>query len=317
MLIRGKTSNLERPTLGNSRAGSRKPRRTCSKRKCGYGCTRIGICRTPFTVCDSASTSTNHSVLPKASNGIIALLSAMNSTSTNTITTQLDQTPTKRNTMPVSSTANNATASPCEQSASCCLLSLPAELRNRICEFTFATDDSTAATNLLAVAPPPFQLVCTCHQIYNEAISIYERADRDYWTTTSFFVAAMDQRKAFDLVPTFNDRKLQLIANIKIGGLGNHQEYAIVRDDGRWTGSFNGIAMRHVKVFAEGTHVAGYAPFHPYHLKRKERSWHVLTVMESDYEKAERAKRLVSRTCLTKHELTGALWSADDAFYRG
>jgi hypothetical protein len=73
--------------------------------------------------------------------------------------------------------------------ATCTLLTIPGELRNRIYEFVYDTPPATdEKVNLLETNPPSRALLQTCGQIYNEAKIFQKEAYRHYWVTSKFFI---------------------------------------------------------------------------------------------------------------------------------
>lgn len=101
--------------------------------------------------------------------------------------------------------------------ASCRLLSLPAELRNRIYELAFA-HDSEKDVDLLKAQTPSKDLVLTCRAIYAEASGVYKQAYRDFWTTSRFQMQM--QQKETDAIAKLQalaDADLDHIRTISIG----------------------------------------------------------------------------------------------------
>lgn len=73
------------------------------------------------------------------------------------------------------------------QPASCHLLSLPAELRDYICELAFTTTAGFGdPINIVDARGPSRSLAQTCQQFRAEASGIHQRAWDDYWATGHF-----------------------------------------------------------------------------------------------------------------------------------
>jgi hypothetical protein len=68
------------------------------------------------------------------------------------------------------------------------LMHLPPELRVIIYEYAFTSNDDPETVNLLDPHPPQLDLALTSREVYNEAIPIFERAYRAYWSTSGFLI---------------------------------------------------------------------------------------------------------------------------------
>jgi len=66
------------------------------------------------------------------------------------------------------------------------LLELPPELRNRLYELAFTTDDHGVSIPLFGTAGPSKALLTTCRQVYSEAHSTHKQAFRKHWKNSSF-----------------------------------------------------------------------------------------------------------------------------------
>ncbi|KAK5692252.1 hypothetical protein LTR17_025438 [Elasticomyces elasticus] len=86
--------------------------------------------------------------------------------------------------MAVSTTATAETQNAPETSG---LLTIAAELRNKIYELVFA-NDSTEPVYLVTARPPSKALVLVSRQTYEEAKQMYNKAYREYWSFTTFYI---------------------------------------------------------------------------------------------------------------------------------
>ncbi|EME82714.1 uncharacterized protein MYCFIDRAFT_196199 [Pseudocercospora fijiensis CIRAD86] len=69
------------------------------------------------------------------------------------------------------------------------LKKIPAELRNRIYELTFAPDDEqneAGEVSLCKAKSPPKDLLVTCRKIHGEAAKMYKAEHQRYWRSTKF-----------------------------------------------------------------------------------------------------------------------------------
>ncbi|KAI6836849.1 hypothetical protein KC332_g5321 [Hortaea werneckii] len=98
----------------------------------------------------------------------------------------------------------------------CGLLELPPELRNNIYELCFesAVDDKRA--NFNAPTPPGFAILQTCRQIHDEAIQIYQVADRKYWSNTHFWIEERTYKQAKAGAESMRPEKVHLMNKITI-----------------------------------------------------------------------------------------------------
>ncbi|KAK5719212.1 hypothetical protein LTR15_007735 [Elasticomyces elasticus] len=67
------------------------------------------------------------------------------------------------------------------------LLTIAAELRNKIYELVFASDD-TEVVYLLTARPPSKALVLVSRQTYEEAKQMYNKVYQEYWSLTTFYI---------------------------------------------------------------------------------------------------------------------------------
>lgn len=104
-----------------------------------------------------------------------------------------------------------------------CLLldDLPAELRNNIYEYFFATDDNGDDTIDLGALyhAPSKNILLTCRQVYEEAGQLYQEAYRTYWTNNKFRVHRSSTTCHRDLkiaIATLRDQDLQHIKDLEL-----------------------------------------------------------------------------------------------------
>ncbi|OTA33436.1 hypothetical protein BTJ68_05614 [Hortaea werneckii EXF-2000] len=110
----------------------------------------------------------------------------------------------------------------------CGLLELPPELRNNIYELCFesAVDDKRA--NFNAPTPPGFAILQTCRQIHDEAIQIYQVADRKYWSNTHFWIEERTYKQAKAGAESMRPEKVHLMNKITINA---HFHKLVMRDE--------------------------------------------------------------------------------------
>ncbi|KAI6862693.1 hypothetical protein KC323_g5361 [Hortaea werneckii] len=111
---------------------------------------------------------------------------------------------------------NHTLATPEGSQKPCGLLELPPELRNNIYELCFesAVDDKRA--NFNAPTPPGFAILQTCRQIHDEAIQIYQVADRKYWSNTHFWIEEKTYEQAKASAESMRPEKICLINKVTI-----------------------------------------------------------------------------------------------------
>lgn len=93
------------------------------------------------------------------------------------------------------------------------MLELPAELRTIIWSLAFTHND--LPINLVTAFGPSSALLCTCRQIYNEAIQIYKQAYAEYWPTGRFEISYDVTNEGLRCI---GDSKLQQLNYLKIHG---------------------------------------------------------------------------------------------------
>ncbi|GAB1731498.1 hypothetical protein NU195Hw_g1500t1 [Hortaea werneckii] len=98
----------------------------------------------------------------------------------------------------------------------CGLLELPPELRNNIYELCFESVGDSKRANFNAPTPPEFAILQTCHQIHDEAIQIYQVADREYWSNTRFWIEERTYKQAKAGAESMRSEKLHLMNKITI-----------------------------------------------------------------------------------------------------
>lgn len=86
-------------------------------------------------------------------------------------------------------------------SQTCRLLALPAELRTLIWVFTFTHEGKIDLPRARGPGPAwdaatSAALLCTCRQIQSEATSLYEKAQKQIWSTGHFIIDGRRYREA-------------------------------------------------------------------------------------------------------------------------
>ncbi|KAI7373914.1 hypothetical protein KC336_g20320 [Hortaea werneckii] len=98
----------------------------------------------------------------------------------------------------------------------CALLELPPELRNNIYELCFESIGDGKRTSFIAPTPPEFAILQTCRQIHDEAIQIYQVADREYWSNTHFWIEAETYEQVKAGAESMRSEKVRLVNEITI-----------------------------------------------------------------------------------------------------
>ncbi|KAI7154607.1 hypothetical protein KC349_g7563 [Hortaea werneckii] len=98
----------------------------------------------------------------------------------------------------------------------CGLLELPPELRNNIYELCFEPVGDENYCNFNAPKPPEFAILQTCGQIHEEAIQIYQIADREYWYKTHFWIEEETHEQVLASAKSVRSEKVHLMNRITI-----------------------------------------------------------------------------------------------------
>lgn len=111
------------------------------------------------------------------------------------------------------------------------LTKLPPELRNRIYEYVFTTDESMHKDLVAARAQgPPSDLLLTCQRVFAETTGIYQVARTSYWRDTTFYVNRNNGQQVppvRDFIDDLQDRELDLIQRIIISDDYNPKEWQL------------------------------------------------------------------------------------------
>lgn len=95
---------------------------------------------------------------------------------------------------------------------------LPAEMRNRIYEYVFATEDNGDDTIDLAAQddPPSKNILRTCRQVHAEAAQLYKKTYQAYWTSKNFFLQAREEdlRACMDTLSVYRGEDLDHINSL-------------------------------------------------------------------------------------------------------
>ena len=101
---------------------------------------------------------------------------------------------------------NPTTKTPTDDAAANCHLKrLSPELRNRIYDLVFATEETA---DLLTAKPPQGALLETCRQLYTEAHLVHKESCRKFWEETQFYVHCVEKT---DAEPGYIDTTQQAI----------------------------------------------------------------------------------------------------------
>ncbi|KAI7278386.1 hypothetical protein KC345_g6003 [Hortaea werneckii] len=111
---------------------------------------------------------------------------------------------------------NHTFATPKGSQKPCGLLELPPELRNNIYELCFEPVDDGGRTSFTATTPPEFAILQTCRQIHEEAVQIYRVAEREYWSTTHFWVEENTYAQALAGVESLHPERVDLMNKVTI-----------------------------------------------------------------------------------------------------
>lgn len=123
-----------------------------------------------------------------------------------------------------------------EQPRSSKLLSLPPELRNIIWSFAFTIEPEYDQDdfNLLQTTGPSAAVLCTCYQVYLEAIELYIEARDHFWSTSKFYIldGYDNEVETIEDLYKLDDRAMSMISHLIIEGKADTFDY----EDGIWTG---------------------------------------------------------------------------------
>lgn len=98
-----------------------------------------------------------------------------------------------RNDISTSGTGTDSDGFTAESAEPCHFFRMPAELRNRIYEFTYAVE-TDVGVDLLTTQPPAKSMLLACRQLCAEAKVIYKESYRKFWKGSRFFIDDLQHR---------------------------------------------------------------------------------------------------------------------------
>lgn len=200
----------------------------------------------------------------------------------------------------------------------CHLLSLPAELRNRIYNLCFA--EPAKEVDLLEAQPPSRALLCTCRQIRDEARLMHRKAYREFWSNTRFFIhlSATEPRvtqciHARHIISCLRADDVANITYMRRTGLaqGDLHKYVLIYSAGTWTEWDVVDDFKATKVATEIWFPLGQelpliaAGFYPSDLT--DRNWQCVDVTRLKDEDVRTAMRIINKRGLSREEVIHAV----------